>query len=421
MPAAHRDPKYVAILALASALILIVGNWLKPERNESDGSPNASPSEIQRLQQLTNRRSIENISTYFADLASEVEPFVLRVSNPGGSSILWSPTRLIAAAGEGRFPDRVEVRGPSGDVIPAETTAAGPHLPLVELREESTLRPFGARLRRAAARGLPPGAWALAVWRQADGLPVHASGRALSSKDVTCGDAETRAVMVDMALDASMRGGGLFDLDGALVAVIAPCEGRWLALEARVVDEIFPPEDALEHRMLRRYGMRVSQLKEAEYDLFNSDYGMVVRETWRSHNASEAGLLPGDVIIQVDGMPVTASDDLELLTLPVAREVFDLTLLREGKEQNVALHARAAVGGDAAVKLGVTNPGLLMARISPDSAAARGGARSGDRLIMLAGKQPQAGEELIRALAGGEDRRQWAVFGRNGRMWGAFL
>ena len=71
MPAESTDRKYVVLLAVAAGLVLILGVWARPKKSSGESAqPVTSPAELVRLERLAQRRTAENMATYFSDVAA---------------------------------------------------------------------------------------------------------------------------------------------------------------------------------------------------------------------------------------------------------------------------------------------------------------------------------------------------------------
>ena len=106
MATPRKNPRYLAALAIVSLTILIAGAFLRPERGRGPDGEEAttvvtpSPTDLARLQRLTQRRSVEAVAQVFSDLAAQVEGRVLRLQGAARTALVWDRNRAVTAAGE---------------------------------------------------------------------------------------------------------------------------------------------------------------------------------------------------------------------------------------------------------------------------------------------------------------------------------
>lgn len=87
-------------------------------------------------------------------------------------------------------------------------------------------------------------------------------------------------------------------------------------------------------------GMQVQQVDErlARYLRLTSDTGVVVVEVTQGSPAHRSGLLPGDVIVSINGEPVRSEDDAYLLIADSrVGDVLRVVYIREGSQRTAAL------------------------------------------------------------------------------------
>ncbi len=415
MAIGSRDPKYVAIMAVSSALILAIGVLVRPRPENADAVSLRTPSEIVRLERLTQRRSVEDFAEYFAYAAGLVEDSVLLLGSSGHTGLIWESDSVLTAAGRGPFPaaDRTVL---GGDELELAAEIAGPHLPYVLLRTPVEAIPGP----RVPARLYAPGSWLVAVWRTPEGSMRYAEGHLLGIAERSCGGLDVTEALTNFNARILNPGSGLFDLDGNLVAVALACEGETIAVDADALAAAVRPDNSLEERLVKRHGMRVDRAARDEAAYFGREGGVIVRETWSDYGAYRAGLLPGDFILAVDGQEVETVADLERLALPVSAEMFELDVWRGGGRRKFSLPARPARAAAASPHGFVgREDGLPILRTDNDSPAARAGARAGDRLIAVNQTRPKSFADVERAFRQAKGRPTHLVFERHGRLWGA--
>jgi PDZ domain len=424
MKRSPRDPRYLAVLALAAGLILLLGNWLRPVREAEEGAaqPLTSDSALLQLPRLTQRRSIEDRVEFVRQLVANLAPYTYRLGAAGQTAVLWNAATLVTARSAGYMPSPQTAAGAATDTLEASVTTAGPQLPLAILGSRLERPPLP--LARLAATAYPEGSWALALWRSADGSLAWAEGQYLRSGRTNCGDLMPAQTLTStIALTEDMAGAGIFNLDGLLVGVVGRCDKGLAILGTQAIELLFGRPSELADRLLQRYGMRLEQSSDEEYAALGAPPGLLVREVWKGYQAYAAGLRPGDVIAGIDGSELSSLDDLARLVLPVAQEVFELQVIAHGRKRNVPLRARPEVQPPftpAGIILSAKEPGVLISRVAGQSPFAAMGAEEGDRLAALDGRAFEDSGAALRYL---ERARGpvWATLCRGERVWGALL
>lgn len=416
MPIGARDRRYLGILAAGSLLILVVGVLVRPDSGQEGASPALAPDILQRELLFTQRRQVDTIADYFSGVAAQVEESVVLLGVSRHSGLVWQAGQVVTGARIGPFPatDRTAV---GGQEVELRTQLAAPHLPYVLLDV-----PREARVSdRAPVRLYDHGNWVLAVWRSPDGGLRYAPGNLFGVADRRCGSVELVEVLTNLDTAAMRPGTGIFSLDGGLLAVMLPCAGSLAAVEISALSSHAHSEWDLEQHLIARVGMRVGEPSDQERSYFGHSTGLLVREVWWGYRAQQAGLLPGDLLLALDGSALASMDDLRPLILPVAREVRDLKVLRAQRELDLRIVSRAPSGTPVlAHGLMGAMPGLPIHAVLSGSVAEQAGARRGDRLLAIDDKTPASPRDVEMALRGGP-RGVHLVLERAGRMWGALV
>jgi len=418
------SPRYVALLALVAIAVLGLGYVLKPgpRAEVTVGSP--SPAEVRRLQRLALRRSIESLPEYVGLIARDLAPYVVRVGSEGQTGIVWATDFAVSTPVGWRPSAATTVATARGDLLPASAVVSGPHLPLAGYQA-----PISQGLAPAPRRTEPiqPAEWLIAVWRDGANLgyaPTHAAGAVRAS----CGDLTVREIIQTLALSPAMAGGGLFDLDGRLTALILPCGERLVALSTGSVDTLIMRGQLLESRLLARFGVGVGVLDEAERRHFGLEQGLIVREVWSGYPALASGLRAGDVILALDGAPVATPSDLEDLLHPSPEAPHRLRVSRGGRIEELSMDAAVLAPPaapprivDRGLGLGDEAEGLLIQTVAPETPASRAGLRPGDRLLRVDHELPRSLAALRRLLAGEQTGSVFVEVERGPRQLGALL
>ncbi|MEO8500952.1 MAG: PDZ domain-containing protein [Vicinamibacteria bacterium] len=392
-------PKYVLSLVVAASLILILGSWLRPRK---EAPPPPSDTDLVRLARLTQRRSIENQADYFAAVAADVGPSVVWLPRNQTSGVVFEAGLIVTGRLARRFPESAAIRTASGEVL-SSGVVWGPQIPLAGVRIPRNYALTSAK--RTPATSTPN--WMVAVWHN-DRARAVAPGFFVEIRTVACGPTPVREVVSTIVLSRAMAGGGLFDADGNLLAVILPCQDRFAAVGVTSVATMLREADTLEGRLLADYGLASSPMTEEEAAYFKRKEGALVREVWTGHPGDAAGLQPGDIISSLNGGSVATREDLQPLVASAPDErVFALSVQRGSKTLTVTLAgprgSETAAGPDFSnsTGLGLESPprGYPIDRLTQGGPAAKAGFLQGDRLIRIGERVPRTLQEAQLVLS----------------------
>jgi len=426
-PDDSRNPRYILILAIAAGLILSIGWVLKPAELVSEPVTAASQQELSRLPALTQRRELEEMTEFFGGLAADLASGLVRLRSVGRSAVVWSADRVVTARVAWRFPAAVTVAGSEGDVG-AYTNVAGPHLPLAGMRTPQ----LAGRVpppRRRSADEVETGRWVLAAW-QAENQIAFAPGTSLGTVARPCGQRRVDEFVTTIPISPTMLGGGVFDLDGNLLAVLLHCDGHDIAVTATSVAELLAEGETHDSRVRARWGLRVDRLNPIESFYFGLSGGLMVRELWERYPAAATGLRPGDILVSLDGAPLDTVESLRILEGDEAsnQETFWLEARRGVETVSIALPAR-----NIDTRLDVPSPigtglvweqpavGYLIASVQVGSRAAEAGVLPGDRLIRVDHTEPASLDEVRAVLADDRSEPAFIELVRDGRTRGVLL
>jgi hypothetical protein len=402
--------------------MLVVGLLLKPRPIVTESAPLPSQTEISRLRLQAQRASLERMADYLVGVAESLEPHVVYLANDRSSGLVWDSGLVLVPRLSWQFPAWEAVSTAAGDIVAAKTTVSGPTLPL-------------AALQTPDIEGLPPvprqpemppqtSDWLLAIWRDED-EHLFAPGLRLGSTTLECGEFTLDTIVTSLAFTRAMAGGGVFDLDANLRGVILPCGEGYAAVTLSSVDALLRRGGSFEFQLLASYGMRTGSLDEAEQSHFGLEHGAIVREVWRGYRADSAGLQPGDVILELNGQPITSPDELNALLLPEAGETLTVGIKRGTRSSQIELTPVAipAPAGDRGVGLAWDSAplGYDIGSILPGSPAAQAGLQPGDRLLRLDHRTPRNLAQVRQLLSRRGRRAVLLELERAGKRWAVLL
>jgi S1-C subfamily serine protease len=257
---------------------------------------------------------------------------------------------------------------------------------------------------RRAASPPPVGDWVLAVW-QTDQGPAFAPAHFRQIAGTSCGSAQVKEIMVSIPLTRASTGGGVFNMDGELLAMILPCGNRVAAIESAGVDDMIERLWTVEERLLTGYGLLFSAFSAEERHYFLDAQGLLVRELWMHTRGETSGFQAGDVVVALNDHAVTGVDDLRPLT--ASEGPMELTVRRGSRIQTITLDPGAdgpgaSAGNDAGVGFLFDSPTATfrIGAVLPGSRAARAGVRAGDVLRRINSIEPRTRAQADRAVIG---------------------
>jgi len=253
-------------------------------------------------------------------------------------------------------------------------------------------------------------------------------------------------IQTDASINPGNSGGALIDLDGRLVgintAIVAPAGGNvgiGFAVPTQMVKRVM--EQLLEYGEVRRGRLGVI-IQDVTPDLakalgLDAIEGAVVTQVEADSAAEAAGIKAGDVVVAVDGQPVTGSAALRnLIGLIRVGDKVNVTLLRDGRRKTVdakigkASAARLA-GADSIPKLSGAQfqnlershplygevKGVLVPQVEQGSPAWRNGLRSNDVIVAVNRRPVDTVDDLSEALGKAESAIALNILRGNIRMF----
>lgn len=239
-------------------------------------------------------------------------------------------------------------------------------------------------------------------------------------------------LQTDASINPGNSGGPLIDVRGQVIginsAVNASGSGIGFAIPINMVKEILPDLKAKGKFTRSWIGIKIQALTPElaqGFGLKNSS-GALVSEVVAGGPAQEAGLRPGDVVLEFDNKKIRESSELPLfastagvgkrLPLRVWRDGKELTLyvkLTEFPDEEVAMANTSPQGGEG---LGLTvaditpmlqqqmrleaGRGVVIKDIEPGGIADRSGLQPGDIIASLNGKELNTARSFAEAVRG---------------------
>jgi Do/DeqQ family serine protease len=240
-------------------------------------------------------------------------------------------------------------------------------------------------------------------------------------------------IQTDASINPGNSGGALVDINGNLLgvntAILSGTGGNigiGFAIPSNMVRKVV--DQLLEHGDVQRgrIGIAIQDVTPglAQALELPTDRGALVTQVEPGSPSEQAGIQPGDVIVEINGKPIDSSADLRNeIGLVRAGETVDVTSVRDGERRTArATVARESAGGAAATRaadpsavsllagasiteLPRDHPaygrtqGVWVSAVAPGSAAARFGLRADDVITGVNREPITSVAELTAALA----------------------
>ncbi|WP_320172003.1 trypsin-like peptidase domain-containing protein [Maridesulfovibrio sp.] len=222
----------------------------------------------------------------------------------------------------------------------------------------------------------------------------------------------TDFIQTDAAINPGNSGGPLLNIMGDLIgintSIQARAEGIGFAIPVnrakRVVKELLA-SGRVSPVWLGVSGQDLDQ-GAASYFGLSHVHGLLVTEVYKGTPASKAGLVPGDVILSIDGIEVEDKDSyLSLLRGQTRGEKVVLEALHAGSVSKVRLYPQslssAQLRGLAwgrwgmAVNRDSRGRGVLVEKVSPNSPSARLGLQPGDKIHQIGNRMVGSQQDFL--------------------------
>ncbi len=234
-------------------------------------------------------------------------------------------------------------------------------------------------------------------------------------------------IQTDASINPGNSGGALINLKGELIGInsviIGPAGGNvgiGFAVPSNMAQSVI--DQLAEYGEVRRgrMGVLIQDLTPELAESLNLDFteGAVVTRVEPNSPAEEAGIAAGDVVVAVDGIPVTDTADLRnrIGLVRVDSEVI-VTVLRDGTRKKIPVRVadvqrQSYAGSESAPQLsgavfqamGSDHPlygqidGVVIADVARGSRAWQNNLRPGDVIIAINRERVRSIEELGQAL-----------------------
>jgi S1-C subfamily serine protease len=297
-----------------------------------------------------------DLSSALAQVTERVASTTVAVhAEARGSStgVLWRPGVIVTAEHALRRDEEIQLTLPDGRVVPASLAGRDPSTDLAVLNcSEATASP----VETTDATAVRPGIFALVVGRTRASGPVAAFGvvsLVASERKMWTGAALAPYIRLDLALQSTAAGGAAVDANGKVFGIATPRFARFGAIAVptatvnRVVDVILE-----KGRIPRGYlgvGLQPVRLPEAlRQSLQRAEKtAAIVLEVEPESPAHKAGMLIGDILISLEGKPVTHLDTVQShLAGQDIGKTLSVKIVRGGKAQalNIVVSEREHKG-----------------------------------------------------------------------------
>lgn len=290
--------------------------------------------------------SLSQMSDEIADLVEASAAFTVSVfgrKRLAATGIVWTPDRIVTASHVVERDEAIEIGTSDGVRIAANVIGRDPASDVVVLSVE------GQELSPAPrAAGLPrPGSLAFAVGRASAGVPDVSMGIVNTTRiglRVSRGRIIEPVIQSEVLMLPGFSGGPLLSARGDVLGMNSSHLGRAesLTLSNEALDPLV--ESLSVYGRLRKgylgigaqaVGLASEQITEAGE---RHEVGLVILSIDQGGPAHEAGLLIGDILVAVDGHPVSSVDDLvDLLPGERIGHTIPVTIVRGPDSQAVQI------------------------------------------------------------------------------------
>jgi S1-C subfamily serine protease len=414
--------RYIAILSAIAVLILVVGWQLRPRRNSE--AP-LSQADLTRLARLSQKNNLDGMAAYFSEVARQVNTALVWVEGFQSGGLVWDASGSVLLAVKSPNPyQRGWLRGGDESELPLQPELFSEPLSFLLLKSPPELAL--TTLRTAPGATLRQGHWLVRVWKTSAQSFEFEAGLFSALRPVHCGGVEFQELQGSLSAEPRTIGSGAFDLDGRLVGVTLRCDGVPRTILVESLNRAIDRGRAVDSQILFRYGFLPAELDDRTKAYFGVTEGLWVKEVWRDTLAWDFGLRPGDIITALDTDTMRKLEDLAMMTVPMYRPEYTLTIRRGRATRKVTFPPGAGLTDEpppsqrTALLFEQPTAGVEIRRVNSGTPADRAGLRPGDRLVSVG---PQFGTTRLdpAQLNAPREAPLFVVAERGDKLLGVFL
>ena len=271
------------------------------------------------------------------DLAAGV--VMVRTRGGFGAGTVWRPDGTIVTNHHVAPRETAEVAGRDGQFIPARAVARDEANDLAVLRAD---HPIGSPVSVGDARRLRPGELVLALGHPA-GVRWAVSVGVVSIAPPDRPD-ERELIRSDVVLGPGNSGGPLADAHGRVVGINAMIGGGMgLAVPSHLVERLIGRGAEMPRPAL---GIAIRDVALGptlrERVPGSADSGALILGVAPGSPADGVGLIPGDILVKLDGRPIRGAEDTQRAVSALAGGPLRLVILRGGVARDITVEPSRA-------------------------------------------------------------------------------
>jgi serine protease Do len=334
--------------------------------------------------------------------------------------------------------DEITVRLSNDKEYDAKIVGRDPNtdLALIKIKGASDLVP----LKMGDSDQLAVGSWVVAMGSPF-GLEQTVTAGIVSAKGRVIGSGPyDDFIQTDASINPGNSGGPLLNMNGEVVgintAIVAQGQGIGFAIPVNLAQDIVRQLEESGSVTRGWLGVGIQDLTPelAEYYGIEGKKGVLVAQVFEGDPADKAGIKANDVIVAVDGKPISTGRELTgtIAAIPVGKKT-PITLLRDGKEKTVQVkiakrddserlaQRQPESSGELGIRVAemtpemakryghsATDKGVLVVGVQSGSKAAEAGVRQGD-LVKEVNRKPVNAASELRAELEKKDKIQLLV------------
>jgi len=253
------------------------------------------------------------------------------------------------------FADHVEVTLSNKRTYIADVVGSYPKADLAVIKIESDDLPI---LEWADSDEAQIGEWVLAVGNPLElnstvtaGI-ISAKGRSINILRERGNDSIESFIQTDAVVNPGNSGGALVNTDGQLLGINTAIKsgtgfyaGYSFAIPSNIVKKIV--DDIIQYGSFQRafLGVEIAEIDQEKADELGLDFakGIFIQNLIDGGSAQYSGLLPQDVILEIDNKEVNTVPEIqESISRSKVGDTIKVTVLRDGEYKNINVRLRAA-------------------------------------------------------------------------------